>query len=131
MDLLVGDVLENKQIAETFLCSNQGGIRKSIRTKSIVLITKYDCNTYKHRLENGVFYFVGQGKKGDQSLTRQNKSLAEAHLGGFKLYLFEMFEDKKYKFFGEVSLVASPQQESQKGEDGILRNVFVFPLKRE
>jgi len=131
MNIEIGEVLENKQIADMFLCSNQGGIRKSLKTKSIILITKFDCDTYRHRQQDGIFYFVGQGKKGDQSLTRQNKSLAQAHIEGFKLYLFEMYEAKKYKFFGEVYLYASPQIESQLDEDGVLRDVFVFPLKKE
>ena len=48
-DLKVDQVLENKEIAETFLCSNQGGVRKSKRTNTIVLLAKFDNCSYKHR----------------------------------------------------------------------------------
>jgi len=94
-DLKIDQVLENKEIAETFLCSNQGGIRKSKKTKTIVLLAKFDDCSYKHRKEGDILYFTGMGKKGDQEMKRQNKSLLNAKEEGFTLHLFELYEAKK------------------------------------
>ena len=72
------------------------------------------------------------GAEGDQQLDfQQNKTLAESRTNGVKVHLFEVFEPKKYSYIGEVYLEDEPYQEKQKDKNGLLRNVWVFPLKRK
>jgi len=129
-DLKIDQVLENKEIAETFLCSNQGGIRKSKKTKTIVLLAKFDDCSYKHRKEGDILYFTGMGKKGNQEMKRQNKSLLNAKEEGFTLHLFELYEAKKYIYKGVVELISPPIIEKQLDDENKERDVFMFPLKR-
>jgi len=69
------------------------------------------------------------GKIGDQSLIRmQNKTLAHSATNGVSVHLFEVYEEKVYTYVGQVKLAGSPYSERQPGQDGIMRNVWVFPL---
>ena len=43
--LVIGNIYTNKDIANTFKCSNMGGMRRSKATNSLVLITKLISNT--------------------------------------------------------------------------------------
>lgn len=128
-DLKIDQVLENKEIAETFLCSNQGGVRKSKKTNTIVLLAKFNNCSYKHRKDGDTLYFTGMGKKGDQEMKRHNKSVLNAKEDGFNLHLFELYEDKKYIYKGEVELVSTPIIERQLDDNKDERDVFMFPLK--
>ena len=128
-DLKIDKVLENKEIAETFLCSNQGGVRKSKRTNTIILLAKFDNCSYKHRRDGDILYFTGMGKKGDQEMKRQNKSILNAKEEGFILHLLELYEDKKYIYKGKVELISAPIIERQLDDDNHERDVFMFPLK--
>ena len=129
-DLNIGDKIGNKDIAELFLCSNQGGIRKSKKTNTIVIIAKFNNCSYKHRKEGDILYFTGMGKKGNQEMKRQNKSILNAADEGFSLHLFELYEEGTYEYAGEVELMDTPVVEEQTDGSGAMRDVFVFPLKK-
>ncbi len=59
----------------------------------------------------------------------QNKTLAESDRNGVEVHLFEVLVPTEYIYRGLVSLAGSPYQEIQKGEDGVPRKVWMFPLK--
>jgi len=70
------------------------------------------------------------GLAGDQRLNfSQNKTLAESHSNGVDLFLFEVFEQGKYVFQGEIQLVDNLYQEEQTDINGNLWKVWIFPLK--
>ncbi|HPE41337.1 MAG TPA: CBS domain-containing protein [Bacteroidales bacterium] len=72
------------------------------------------------------------GKKGDQDINySQNKTLRESVKNGVDIYLFEVFEHGQYVYQGEVQLAGDPYIAEQKDGDGVLRKVWVFPLKRK
>ena len=129
MALKSGDVVTNKEIAELFLCSNQGGIRKSNRTKSVIVIAKFIECSYNHKKDGDILRFVGMGKKGDQELKRGNKALAEAKEIGYKIHLFEMYVEGEYTYCGEVGIVGELDREEEVDESGEVRSVIVFPLR--
>ncbi len=129
-DLEIGQILENKEIAETFLCSNQGGIRKSKKTNTIVLFAKFDNCSYKHRKDGDILYFTGMGKRGDQEMKRQNKSVLNARDEGFTIHLFESYKEKEFIYQGEVELISPPTIERQLDDNNKERDVFMFPLKK-
>ncbi|WP_319371783.1 restriction endonuclease [uncultured Ilyobacter sp.] len=128
-NLKIGDKIGNKDIASLFQCTNQGGIRKSNKTKTIILIAKFTECLYKHKKENDIVYFTGMGKIGNQELKRQNKAVAEAKENDFYLHLFEMYEEGVYTYCGEVELIGVPSIEEQRDDNGKIRDVFIFPLK--
>ncbi len=130
IDLKMDSILTNKEIAELFQVSNQGGIRKSKETKSIVCIAKMIPCVYKHKKEKDIFWFTGMGKKGDQSLTRQNKALFEAEKENFKIHLFELYEEGKYIYKGIQKISGDIKTEIQADEEGQEREVLLFPFRK-
>ncbi len=68
------------------------------------------------------------GMSGDQTLSRFNKRLAESIEQEIEVHLFEVEKATEYIYRGKVSLASEPYQEEQKGSDGNLRKVWMFPL---
>lgn len=131
MTLKPGDIISNKEISQIFLCSTQGGMRKSLRTKTLILISNHVQSLYDDRLEGNIFYYTGMGSEGPQSLDYlQNKTLAES-LGkkDFQIHLFESFQKKHYLYIGEMFLADEPFVEYQLDRKGDNRRVYVFPLQ--
>lgn len=115
-NLKPGQELSNKQLSEIFRCSTQGGMRRSNRTNSLVVISDHTKGYYKDEWdkENKIFYYTGMGKTGNQQLNyAQNKTLNESNINNAKVYLFEVFEGGKYIFQGQAKLSASPYQDDQ------------------
>lgn len=128
-DLKIGDILTNKEIASTFGCSNQGGIRKSKKTNTIVAIAKMQGCHYSHREDGDILYFMGLGKKGDQQLTRQNKALAEAAKDAYEIHLFVVYEEGEYTYRGPRYIDGDIKNERAFDDNKEERDVLVFPLR--
>ena len=133
-ELTKGQVLSNKELYEFFKTKPQGGMRRSNKTNSLVLISKKikgDESIYYNSLKkDGLYHYTGMGQLGDQSLTyRQNKTLAESNINGINLFLFEVYQPKEYTFLGRVKLEGQPYQEIQLDAENNKRNVWIFPLK--
>ena len=76
-------------------------------------------------------HYAGMGKRGDQSLEEsQNKTLAQSGVNGVEVHLFEVFESTQYTYQGVVELSGDPYPEKQEDEDGNLRLVWMFPLRK-
>lgn len=65
--LAQGTILDNKKLCELFLCSPQGGMRKSNRTNTLVLITNHLNSIYNDIWKDDILYYTGMGQLGDQS----------------------------------------------------------------
>ena len=130
--LKIGDVLTNDELASHFKCGTQGGMRRSHKTNSLVLVSNHLKSLYDDRWIGESFHYTGMGTKGDQSINfMQNKTLNESNNNGVNVYLFEVFEANKYIYIGKVILNASPYVEEQLDIDNIARKVVVFPLSLE
>ena len=128
-DLVIGDVYLNQEIAEIFLCSTQGGMRRSLRTNSLVLISDH-TKVYHDRWNNGVLHYTGMGLTGDQDFFyMQNKTLYESNMNGVQVYLFEVLQAKEYTYCGRVELADQPYESRQPDMNGQVRKVCMFPLK--
>ncbi len=79
---------------------------------------------------NGDFHFTGQGKIGDQKLTKNNKKLLETVTSLLPIHLFMTTGDgQPYVYFGEFCLGSPPYEtEVAPDENGNERKVFVFSL---
>ena len=132
--LVVGNTYSNDDICEIFKCSPQGGMRRSLETNSLVLISNQtqptERNPYRDYWQDSIFYYTGMGLRGDQSLSfAQNKTLAESPINGVDVHLFEVYEPRKYTYRGRVKLAGNPFQTKQPDSNNVNRKVWIFPLK--
>jgi hypothetical protein len=127
--VMPGDVLTNRELMDAFRVSSMGGIRISKTTNVIVLVTSVDNAVYQDRWKDGVFSYTGEGMKGDQAMAKGNLALANSASSGTPLLLFFKRKTNEYVFEGEVQLSAEPTVEQQQDETGLMRCVFMFPLK--
>lgn len=126
----IGKTYNNEEIQHFFKCSSQGGMRRSHRTNSLVLISKQTESVYTDFPKDDLFHYTGMGKSGNQKLSfGQNKTLYESNVNNVDIHLFVVFEEKKYVYFGKVRLAKSPYTQDQKGENNKKRSVWVFPLR--
>ena len=131
-NLKIGNNYSNDEICTTFLCSPQGGMRRSQKTNTLVLVANHVKSIFDDRWDNGVMYYTGMGLKGEQSLDfMQNKTLARSNENNVDVHFFEVFTEKVYPYQGQVVLSDKPFQEQQDDDEGNNRNVWIFPLKRK
>lgn len=129
-NLNTGAELNNRELCSIFMCSSQGGMRKSKITNSLVIISNHVKSIYDDRWLDETFHYTGMGMSGAQSLNfMQNKTLAESRVNGISVHLFEVFYDKIYTYIGPVELAGDPYQETQPDQDGRERLVWMFPLR--
>lgn len=126
--LAINEVVNNKQLCEIFLCSPQGGIRKSNRTNTLTLVSD-KTKLYDDKAVEDIYYYTGMGQSGDQKMSGQNLTLAQSNSNGVEVHFFEVMKKKEYTYRGQVELSGEPYQEKQKDQDGLLRLVWVFPLR--
>ncbi|WP_235676730.1 HNH endonuclease [Bacillus mycoides] len=129
-ELKIGQVLTNEEMRIIFKCGNMGGMRKSNETSSLVIISDHTKNLYEDKWDGDILHYTGMGKKGDQDINfAQNRTLNESHSNGIQIFLFEVLKAKEYIFMGKVELCAHPYQTKQKDEEGLIRNVWIYPVK--
>ena len=117
--LTPGDELDNDQLCAKFMCSPQGGMRYSKRTESLVLVSNHVKSLYDDRWIGNVLHYTGMGTIGDQSLEfMQNKTLYLSNENGVAVYLFEVFQEKRYTYTVRVHLSAQAYQEIQEDVEG-------------
>lgn len=125
-----GDVLNNSELCDIFLCAPQGGMRKSNTTNTLVLISNHlGDNVYEDKWIDGIFHYTGMGQTGDQDINwAQNRTLAESQTNNVEVHLFEVFNNGEYTYQGLVHLVEEPYKDKQADLNGVLRKVYIFPL---
>ena len=129
--LVIGRSYSNDDLMNMFKCANAGGMRRSKRTNTLVLV--YDHNKmYDDAWKGNVLHYTGMGLYGNQKLKgTQNKTLYESNTNGVDVHLFEVFYKGRYEYQGQVKLAGKPYQEVQRDANGRNRKVWMFPLKRK
>lgn len=128
--LEIGQVINNNSLREIFKCGQQGGMRKSNTTNTLVIVTDYTRGIYHDKWIGGVLHYTGMGLSGDQDINySQNRTLNESHYNGVDVHLFEVMDPGEYTYCGRVQLVAKPYTEHQPDEDGRDRLVWMFPVQ--
>lgn len=121
----VGDTLSNQVLKETFKCANMGGMRRSKRTNTLIIISDHTKGFYEDIWDHGILHYTGMGKEGDQVLEgNQNRTLFDSDKNGVEVHLFEAYEKNKYIYRGIVKLAEKPYQTEQKN-----RKVWIFPVR--
>lgn len=126
--LSINVVLNNKQLCEIFLCAPQGGMRRSLRTNSLTLISD-KTKLYDDQVVGNIYHYTGMGQSGDQKMSGQNLTLAESDHNEVEIHFFEVINSKEYTYRGQVELAGKPYQAQQKDQDGRQRLVWIFPLR--
>ena len=129
-DLKLGQKITNAELSQIFQCTKKGRIRSSHTTNTLILVSECSQSLYRDKWIEGVLHFTGMGKNGDQDIHgTQNDILARSSTNGVGVHLFEVMEEGKYTYFGRVELSDKPYIKKQPGEDGIIRTVWIFPLR--
>ena len=129
-ELEIGDEIKNDRLCEIFKCSGQGGMRRSKRTNTLVIVSKHVGRIYDDRWIGDTLHYTGMGLEGDQEIQHsQNKTLDQSRTNGVDLHLFEKFKETDYTYRGRVRLTGDPYEEQQPDEKGNIRRVWMFPLK--
>ena len=82
-DLIVGSKYTNNDICKAFLCSPQGGMKRSKRTNTLVLISNHIKSIiYDDRWLNNKFYYTGMGSLGNQTLKGNQREMVKASSSG-------------------------------------------------
>ena len=129
VDIVSGEVVNHERIHSTFGCSTMGGMNYSTKTNTLVLVSNHVESIYEDKWIDDVLYYTGMGTKGDQTLSSQNRRLAESDTNGVEVHLFEVFRKTEYTYRGVVKLADSPYQSEQTDSENNLRKVWIFPLK--
>ena len=128
--LRIGEIITNADIVSTFKCGNMGGMRRSKKTNTLVLISDYTKGLYHDKWIGDVLHYTGMGKIGNQDIDwAQNATLANCNYNGVDVHLFEVMDSGKYIYCGKVALVSAPYIDTQIDEDGNRRNVWIFPIQ--
>lgn len=90
-NLSYGENLTNKQMYQLFKCSNAGGMRRSKKTNTLVLISDHTKSFYNDRWKEDELLYTGMGLSGNQSLDyMQNKTLLNSNENRVDVHLFEV-----------------------------------------
>lgn len=128
--LSIGQILKNADIVEIFKCGNMGGMRRSKTTNTLILISDYTKGLYHDKWIGGILHYTGMGKNGDQDIHwAQNATLADYGHNGVDVHLFEVMNAGEYVYCGRIELVSKPYIDTQVGEDGNERKVWIFPIR--
>lgn len=127
-----GMILSNKQLSEIFQCSTQRGMRRSLRTGTLVIVTNHVDSIYEDRWEGDILHYTGMGQIGDMRLDYdQNRTLHESLANNVAIHLFEVFRKNEYTYAGEVERSDEPYQATQPDAQGNIRLAWawLFPLR--
>jgi len=140
MRLKVGETLSNKDISRMFNVGVQRGIRYSgsLRSKvnHVVLITAMRKtpqdlvrNPYQDRKIDDRLFYTGEGRYGDQKMTRGDLVLKQQIEKNYPVYVFEKKSLGRYVYLGRYK-VLSVHDETQDDSEGKQRLVFLFELRK-
>jgi len=141
MRLRVSEIFSNKEISRVFNVGARRGIRYSgsliSKVDHVVLIMALDktpqdlvTNPYQDRkMDDNRILYTGEGRLGDQKMTRGNIVLRQQMEENYPIYVFEKKSPGQYTFLGQYK-VLSVQKETQRDSEGEDRLVFLFELDR-
>ncbi len=128
--LKIGQIINNNELMSIFKCSQQGGMRKSNTTNTLVIVSDYTRGIYHDKWIGKVLHYTGMGQVGNQDINAfQNRTLKESKINGVDVHLFEVMDPGEYTYCGRVMLVDKPYVDIQPDANGMDRSVWMFPIK--
>ncbi len=128
-------ILTYQQVEEQFGIRISGfgrGINPT--TTKVVLISSISKSgghfVYHDRwTEGGDYIYSGEGRTGDQTMTKGNLAIKNAAVDGKEIHLFVKFSPQEYYYQGVFNLVEYSAEE-EKDENGDLRKEYKFRLHK-
>lgn len=129
-NISIGDVFTRDQLMAIFKISGQSGMMKTNLLNMLVLTTSENNGIYGDSgIENGTIQYTGEGQIGDQTISKNNKTLYYSKNDNIPVYLFSKDNKRRYTFEGRVELYDEPYQVYENDINGDKRLVWKFPLK--
>lgn len=141
-----GDITTRSAISAAYGGSIYGGIEPSARTPNVLIYVdpaRGVLNGYNYDgwdpYEDGVFYYTGEGRKGDQQMVVGNKAVLDHAESGRTLRLFEAADGgrrkggKRQRYIGAFRVDPAQPWRFEEAPDahGRRRKVIVFRLLSE
>jgi 5-methylcytosine-specific restriction protein A len=60
-----GDTIKNDRLMQIFKCSPQGGMRRSLKTNTLVIVSNHMRAMYEDRWVDDIFHYTGMGLEAD------------------------------------------------------------------
>ncbi|MCL6443606.1 MAG: HNH endonuclease [Alicyclobacillus sp.] len=119
-----------RDLHEMFGGQRQGGISTPAQFPFIMIFTGDSGNEFGYQdgwQSNGVFYYTGEGQKGNMKFIRGNKAIRDHVMNGRDLHLFECVRNGYVKYIGQMLCIGYHTRRSldRNGND---RDVIVFEL---
>ena len=128
-NMTIGDIFTRDQLMSLFKISGQSGMMKTNTLNALVLTTSEESIYGDSNIENGTIQYTGEGQEGDQTITKNNKTLFYSKDNNLPVYLFTKDKKRRYIFEGRVELYDKPYQTPKNDKNGKERLVWKFPLK--
>src|SRR5215471_15612516 len=129
-EFVIGQVYNRRRnIHDRFGGQRQSGIVTPAKRSAVFIFTGRGRRHGYHDdwSPDGTFRYVGEGQKGDMTLTKGNKAIANHPADGKDLLLFEMLGTGQIRFRGPFNC-AGYSFESGKDQHGNTRKAIVFDL---
>ena len=128
-EFIKGHIYNREDLRNAFGGSFYRGMNKCNRTNTLVLISKHTSNRiYGDLFQNNQLIYTGEGQKGDQTYTGANRDLLYSEENNLPVYLFVVFRNQQYTYYGTVHLNGQPYFEDELDVEGKNRKVIRFPL---
>lgn len=111
----------------------QGGISTPADHPLIFLFTSETGSTYGYRDDfrpDGIFWYTGEGQKGDMKMTRGNRAIRDHQSNGKELHLFAAIGGGDVRYRGQATYL-SHHWEERPDVTGEMRRAIVFELAVE
>lgn len=130
-DLKLANKYTRDQLKEIFQNNSfMRGMNKCNKTNCLVLTSDHRSGRiYGDTFKDDYTIYTGEGLRGHQQMTHNNKTLLESNQNHLPVHLF-VRTDEYYTYYGLVRLAGEVYTEDEKDADGNMRKVFKFPLKR-
>lgn len=125
----IGDIFTRDQLMAIFKISGQAGIMKTNTLNALVITTSEESVYGDSGIEGGTIQYTGEGLIGDQTITKNNKTIYYSRETKIPMYLFTKDKKRRYTFEGRVELYDNPYQVPEKDTNGDERMVWKFPLR--
>jgi hypothetical protein len=133
-DIQPGTELTSTDLKSIFKGQEEGGMRYSKATNSLLLVTDHNklsaTSIYGDEWVDGVLHYRGTGQRGNQNIDfAGNKRLMHSAGDDTGVHLVERCGKGRYRYLGRVDLVGEPYRRNEVDADGKMRLVWVFPLR--
>ena len=133
-DIRPGTELTSTDLKSIFKGQEEGGMRYSKATRSLLLVTDHKklsaTSIYADEWVDGVLHYRGTGQRGDQNIDfAGNSRLVHAATDDTGVHLVERSGKGRYRYLGRVDLAGDPYRRNEVDADGKMRLVWVFPLR--